>query len=484
MSIRIKLMITYAVLVLVSAAIIIFSGIGILTKVTSAVSEEILDSTNFNQFINSTIDVLADIRHAQKYEPNKLVDQNFIDELNEALKIKNSSIIAKYSLGSVMTNGRQFSEEFIDQLKPHSFEDRNHENYIKYEDKGFFYIDYTVKTADDSIEYYFISDVTNINNIRLEVVRRMLRGLLFVLLVLLAPLLFIITRDINKPLKTLESGVNHIKNGNLNFELTTKKHNEIGRVIKSFEIMRSRLKISIDNQLKYEKNRKELISNISHDLRTPITSIKGHVEGIRDGVANTPEKLDKYLQVIYQKSEDIDNLINDLFLYSKFDLNKQPLDFNDVPIGAFVSEIVQESALDFNQDHQSMIFNNHLDEDIVLKLDVIQMKRVMVNIIQNSMKYMDKDRHIIEITLESVDDNIRIEIADNGEGIKPEHLEMIFDRFYRVDESRNPETGGTGLGLAIAKQIILRHGGKLYATSDYKKGTTMHIELSKEVKND
>ncbi len=248
--------------------------------------------------------------------------------------------------------------------------------------------------------------------------------------------------------------------------------------------MRQELKKSIDKQVQYEDNRKELISSISHDLKTPITSIKGHVEGIRDGVANTPEKLDKYLNVIYQKSQDMDQLIDDLFLFSKLDLDRVPFELKDVQILDLIDNVVGEMKLEWENETQKIIFNVNdvSNEPLYVNIDPQQIKRVMINLMQNSIKYMDKPEKEIRITVSNNKDSVQIIVADNGMGIDEEHLKYVFDRFYRVDESRNSDTGGTGLGLAITKQIIEQHQGHIIATSVLGEGTKMIIELPKERK--
>ncbi len=483
MSIRIKLMITYAVLVLVSAAVIVFSGIGIFTSVLTEVSESVLEDTNIKSITGEVINLLADLKHAEKYEPDQLIEETFVNEISDAMTFYNGGIVVKYDNQVIKSNGLNVSEAFYDKLEPMHTE-RQHESYIEENDVRYFFIDYTFDVSGEEVVYYFIINVTDMSNVKINVGEKLFRAFVVVILIVVLPILWIITRDITHPLKQLSVGVDHIKEGDLSFELHTRKKNEIGSVIKSFETMRQRLKISIDRQLKFEDNRKELITSISHDLKTPITSIKGHVEGIRDGVANTPEKLEKYLDIIYQKSNDMDQLIDDLFLFSKLDVNKLPFEMRAVPVQEFISEIIQEMAFDFSEDNEHINFKTTINEPIEISIDPMQMKRVIVNIIQNSMKYMDKSEKIIDVTLNDLNDRIQIIIADNGQGIDEDHLEFVFDRFYRVDESRNPETGGTGLGLAISKQIVDQHNGHIRAYSKPGEGTKMVIELKKEVKHD
>lgn len=476
-------MITYAVLVLISAVVIIFSGISIFTEMVTETSESLLSSHNTGEMFVEVIDLLADLRQAEKYEPENMLKQDYIDDIADHMKLNAGGVVVKFEDQVIRSKQLNMTEASIEALEPdHS--QRRHDNYIKTETEEYFFIDYSFDVNGKTAVYFFVVDVSSLSDVRLNVGRQSFTAFIIVLMIVTLPVLYIITKDIIGPLRQLSIGVDHIKEGDLSFELHSKKNNEIGAVIKSFETMRQRLKISIERQIKFEDNRKELITSISHDLKTPITSIKGHVEGIRDGVANSPEKLDKYLDVIYQKSHDMDQLINDLFLFSKLDLKKVPFDFKRLPIKEFVAEIVQEMAFDFNESGESVTLEDHVKTDEYVSLDPIQMKRVLVNIMQNSMKYMDKDEKRVTVVLNETPKTIQIVIADNGMGIQEEHLDNIFDRFYRVDESRNPETGGTGLGLAISKQIVQGHGGKINAFSKFGEGTQMVIELKKEVKND
>lgn len=483
MSIRIKLMITYAVLVLVSAAVIIFSGIGIFTHLIAGLSESVLEDTNMDIVTSEVINLLAELKHAEKYEPEQLVNEDFINETNEAMTFYEGGLVVKYQDQTIASKDLNVSEAFYRKLIPGHREKRDREAIVE-NGVSYFYIDYTFKVNHEEVIYFFVVDVSDMENVRMNVGKQGFRAFVMVLLIVMLPILWIITKDIIQPLKQLSVGVDHIKDGDLNFKLKTRKRNEIGSVINSFETMRQHLKLSIDKQLKSDDNRKELLTSISHDLKTPITSIKGHVEGIRDGVANTPEKLDRYLDVIYQKSVDMDQLIDDLFLFSKLDLNKLPFDLRLVPIEAFMKEIVQEMSFDFSDENEKITLVSNIESDVKINIDPMQMKRVIINIIQNSMKYMDKTEKHIDITLNNLKNHTQIVIADNGQGIDEAHLEFVFDRFYRVDESRNPETGGTGLGLAISKQIVEQHGGSIRAYSEALKGTKMIIELKKEVADD
>lgn len=480
-------MLTFAILVLVSVLIILFSGIAIVTGIVTTVAESVLEETQIEDVFVETIDLVTDLKQANDYSPEKLLDKEYINDINEGSSFYDGGVIVKYGDEVINPSELPKTESFYSKLIPTDYNGHRKSNnksetehIIVDEGKKYFYIDYTFMVNDQPVTYYFVFDVSVFNADDINTGSYITRIIFFILLLIVLPLLLILTNDIIKPLKELEKGVNHIKEGNLDFELKSNKKNEIGRIVNAFDIMRVELKQSINKQIKFEENRKELISSITHDLKTPITSIKGHIEGIKDGVANTPEKLEKYIDVIYHKTEDMDQLIDELFLFSKLDLNKVPFVMKPVPIKAFVEEIVEEMRFDWEDDHKKMILETHVSEDVMAMMDSQQMKRVIVNIIQNAEKYMDKDKQKILLTVSTIGHKMQLVIADNGQGIQSDDLEFIFDRFYRVDESRNPETGGTGLGLAISKQIIEQHMGSIHVTSEFGKGTKMVVELNVE----
>ena len=311
-----------------------------------------------------------------------------------------------------------------------------------------------------------------------------LMGILFVVVVILIIILtngvltYHVSKSIIDPLNVLKSAALKIKNGELDSEIVYKQKDEIGEVVDSFEQMRKKLKSSLNNQIKYEENRKELISNISHDLRTPITAIKGYIEGIRDGVADSPEKIEKYMNTISLKADALEHLIEELFLFSKLDLKKVQFDFKEINLVSFFKDCLEELNFDYKDLHINYDFKD--SGTAIVSADPSHLKRVISNIIDNADKYNDKDKKIINARIRKKDSNFyQLEIEDNGRGISKENLPYIFDRLYRADLSRTMDKKGSGIGLSIAKQIIEGHNGKILAKSEPGKGTTIIIELKR-----
>ena len=286
-------------------------------------------------------------------------------------------------------------------------------------------------------------------------------------------------RSIAVPLVKLKKATQNIKEGNLDFVLDVEGKDEFSELCQDFEEMRRRLKESTEEKSLMEKENRELISNISHDLKTPITAVKGYVEGIMDGVADTPEKMDRYVRTIYNKTNEMDHLINELTFYSKIDTNRIPYTFSKLNVEDYFADCSEEVGLELETRGIELVYANYVEKDVMVIADGEQIRRVIHNIISNAIKYMDKPKGIIQIRIKDVGDFIQIEIEDNGKGIGPKDLPYIFDRFYRTDVSRNSSKGGSGIGLSIVKKIMEDHGGKVWATSRLGIGTIMYFVLRK-----
>lgn len=294
-----------------------------------------------------------------------------------------------------------------------------------------------------------------------------------------------ITRWIGKgvfsPVADLKVGMKMIADGNFDYALEVEGEGEIRELYENYEEMRLKLKENAEETVQNEAKNRELITNISHDLKTPMTAIKGYVEGIMDGVADTPEKMDRYIRTIYNKTNDMDRLINELTLYSRIDANRIPYTFMRLNVGEFFGDCIEEIGLDLESKNIELNYSNMVPVDTRVIADPEQLKRVVNNIISNSQKYMDKSKEkaIIDVRLIDEVDSVRVEIEDNGRGIAAKDLPNIFDRFYRTDASRNSSKGGSGIGLSIVKKIIEDHGGYIWATSKEDEGTCMHFVIRK-----
>ncbi len=312
-----------------------------------------------------------------------------------------------------------------------------------------------------------------------EMTVQMLFLLIMLLLVTGSTMLFWIYRSILVPITELKKATQEIKEGNLDYGLQLQTNDEIGELGEDFEAMRIRLKETAEEKVRFDQENKVLISNISHDLKTPVTAIKGYAEGILEGVASSPEKLEKYVRTIYTKAIDMDRLIDELTFYSKIDTNRIPYNFQKISVMEYFADCVEEIGTELETNGVELRYYNDLPQDVTVIADPEQLGRVIHNIISNSLKYSDKKRGLIQIRVLDVGDFVQVELEDNGRGIAAQDLPYIFDRFYRTDASRNSTQGGSGIGLSIVKKIIEDHGGRIWATSKEGFGTCMHFVLRK-----
>ncbi|MGL5574783.1 MAG: sensor histidine kinase, partial [Sarcina sp.] len=272
------------------------------------------------------------------------------------------------------------------------------------------------------------------------------------------------------PVKSLKDAVLKVSAGDYSVRIENNIRNEIGTLIDEFNSMTKKLEENEMLKLEYENNRKDLIANISHDLKTPITSISGYIDLIHDGHIYDKEKLNKYLDVVKNNCDYMNNLIDDLFLFSKLDMQRVKFDFNEINISYYLDDIMEEFSFIFAEDNQNFNYKNKLSKTEIVKLDSKTMYRTIRNIIGNARKYGGKDLKV-DVTITKENEFISISIKDNGPGIEKEHLKNIFERFYRVDKERTKNLMSTGLGLAISKEIVEAHGGKISVLSEISHGS-------------
>ena len=280
-----------------------------------------------------------------------------------------------------------------------------------------------------------------------------------------------ISKTVLHPLKDIYHATEEVIEGNLDYKIRYEKQDEIGRFIKGFNLMRSHLKKSIEQRQQYERARKQLIASISHDLRTPLASIKGYVEGLEDGIARNEEMQKKYYRVIKSKTDQLDRLIEDLFEFSKFELEQLSIDKSLVNSSEFFEESFHSAQMDYGD--VDLVLAGTLPS-VSLNIDSIRIKQVLANLIDNAVKYGVTK---LVMKIEKQGGFVEVNIKDNGQGIHAEDLPYIFNAFFRGEKSRSRESGGTGLGLAIVKYIIEAHGGEIHAKSEPGKGSEFTFTL-------
>lgn len=263
------------------------------------------------------------------------------------------------------------------------------------------------------------------------------------------------------PMKEIRQGMKKVKSGVLDGEIPVLRQDELGEVCEEFNEMQRQLKRSKEEQMKYEAYRKGLISSISHDLRTPLTTIKGYVGGILDGIADTEEKKKKYLLAVQTRTKDLENLVNQLSSYNKMENHTFNYQKEQTDLKEFVREYLEENEA-FISEHRLDILLS-AEDDINLVMDRGAFKRILDNLLTNSIRYRKKEQSRIEINIQKKDGRILWCVADDGPGVAENCLEKIFESFCRLDEARSHCSEGSGLGLAIVKRIVIDHQGMIYA---------------------
>lgn len=429
--------------------------------------------------INTETEEIYDFLLSQeKADVSKFEDKTYLRNLEKEKLPKQSYLLVRKGEEIYYTGNQEGALKIFNELPKFGGEPEEEENTYYYGEmeklvKGidFYFEDGTQGTL------FLITRVTNL--IAKDFLQNMIIAIVVILVFTSAMLTWWIHKGVFLPVKELNVAMCKIKEGNFDYMLSAEGNGEIGELYRNYEDMRLRLKESTEEQERQEKQSRELISNISHDLKTPITAVKGYVEGIMDGVADTPEKMEKYIKTIYNKANDMDRLINELTIYSGIDNNRIPYNYHRINVADYFGDCVEEVGLDLESRNIELNYSNLVSPDTMIIADPEQMKKVINNIISNSVKYMDKPKGVIDIHILDEVDSVRIEIEDNGKGISPKDLPNIFERFYRTDASRNSSQGGSGIGLSIVKKIIEDHGGYIWATSKEGEGTCIHFVIRK-----
>lgn len=284
----------------------------------------------------------------------------------------------------------------------------------------------------------------------------------------------IMIKRIMLPVDQLNQAALRINDGNLEEPIPYNAEDEFGEVCNTFNEMQRHLKEEMEKSERYEKARTEMVSGISHDLRTPLTSVKGFIKGMLDGVAQTPEKKQQYLQISYQKACDMELLLQKLFFFSKLETGNMPFFLQKVEMGHWVDKFVQEKQLEGKEKgYEIRLIQKR--QKYWTDVDVEQMKRVFDNLLENSLKYADTEPVKVKIEMQKEDEKIILYFSDNGAGISEDKLPYVFEQFYRGDESRNSKKDGSGLGLYVCKYIVEEQGGCISAYN--RNGFMIKIEL-------
>lgn len=518
MKIRGRLIIAFLIMTLFPIVITLLTVHFILNKQSDMLTESyritqknyssldiVLNPVSF--IYNITFSDYTNLKSVTKQTPDKLLDKSYLEEKNQKLVQKDSFLVVVrngkyYYIGNKNALNKISYVPIAEQYK----ETSNHLTYIDQKsstiikETTFLFSDRTAGQA------FLITDFSKLMPRWENSLREMLLAFFVILLTTGGFLTIWIYESIVRPLNILRLATMQIGAGNLDKPVRNSSSDEIGQLCHDFDDMRIRLKNMVEESIAAEENIREIMSSISHDLKTPITAIKGYTEGILDGVADSPEKQKKYLQTIYAKANDITYLIDELSLFSKVECNSLVYNFISLNLEEYFSDCISDVSLDLESKNITIEYTNLTDKDTKVLVDGEQLKRVLHNIIDNAAKYIDKPNGHISVTITDVppkpvvpplyrqinddgtdlvpihapDEFVQVKITDNGPGIAAKDLPHIFERFYRADASRNSSKRGSGIGLAIVKVIISEHGGNVWAESIEGVGSSFYFTLKKD----
>lgn len=483
MSIRIKLLLSYTGMLVISLLVFVLTA-SLFTIAATGDIHGIRDFYKVHYQINPLTEeeesIFLELKYLAKNEPDELQNKELLSEYDFKLRTVRAGLYVRRDNDQVFESNTMNQPELEANLPPYDLNNHQIRNTLNIGERFYAYAKYDFRYSDGARgSVYVIRERSPFGEVTRKLLPILVLSLVGIVVVANVLLYRWITRSVVKPLDLLRNSAEHIKEGNLQFSLDLHSKDEIGQLNETFENMRKRLHESIQLRLQDEENRKELISNISHDLRTPITNIKGYIEGIRDGVADTPEKMDKYVNIIYTKTIDLDKLVDELFLYSKLDLKQVPFMFEHVDIIGFIDDCIDEQRYVLEEKGIRLEWKERTGQSVEVVADLEKLKRTVLNIIGNAQNFMDKQHKTICVSTHLSPEWVTVEIRDNGMGIEPEAIPHIFERFYRAEPSRNSATGGSGLGLAIASQIIEGHGGAIWAESELGVGTSLYFTLKR-----
>ena len=282
-----------------------------------------------------------------------------------------------------------------------------------------------------------------------------------------------LVKHIMEPLDELATGAKRIRENDLTEDINYSGDIEFENVCDTFNKMQKHILREQEKNRKYEKARTDMIAGISHDLRTPLTAIRGTIKGLMDGIASTPEKQDRFLEIAYRRTGEMDLLLNQLFYLSKIETGNMPITLRKIEISSFIKNYVQAKQGLMEAEKEELVEETK-EITAEVAVDPEQLQRIFDNLLENSRKYGEKVPLKMKIGLRKTPGGILIRFSDNGVGVPENKLPYVFDEFYRADESRNKKEGN-GLGLYIVKYLIEAMGGTVRAENE--DGFVVLIEL-------
>lgn len=476
MSIKTRLLLSYLAMIVVPVVLFGLTASTLATFFFGDMERGGIDHGGppFANLFNEQSEVFAGVKFMAQHDPDRLLDPDVLKSVDGQLRPLQAAVVL-VKKGAVVHASPTVSKPELERIMTGAWDNKSRP-WSWRKERSVDSLSFTYKDQSAGIAY-FLTDNKPLLSLGRNFILSLVLSLLVIIVLTNGLLTYLVSRSIIKPLNALKRVAGDIKEGNLEKSFRLNRKDELGEVGDAFEEMRVRLHDSIRLQLQYEENRKELIASISHDLKTPITGIQACVQAMTDGIADSEAKREKYLKMIGIKSEQMNRLIDELFLFSRLDQGKLPFHWEEMDMAAFLKDFTEELQLDPRLEDVDVSCSLPELSPVLVMADREKLARVFMNVIDNSLKYLNQPEKRVRLTLFHDNENVMIAIEDNGSGIEPEALPFIFDRFYRADPSRNTAKGASGLGLAIVKQIIEGHGGSVTAVSQIGAGTSICMTI-------
>lgn len=272
----------------------------------------------------------------------------------------------------------------------------------------------------------------------------------------------------------ISDAVQSISQGNLNTEVDVSGDDEFSAMAANLNKMSSDIRKLMDKEREAERTKNELITNVAHDLRTPLTSIIGYLELLAGNTQIPQEMQHKYIEIAYSKSRRLEKLIEDLFGFTKLNYGKIAMHIGQIDIVKLLEQLLEEAYPNFEEKNLSYDLQSNVPAKII-SADGNLLARLFDNLIGNAIKYGADGKRVL-VKIHGEEDTVTVSVTNFGRVIPADELPLLFNKFYRVEQSRSATTGGTGLGLAIAKEIVDMHGGTIRVASDLN-GTVFTVKL-------
>ncbi len=294
-------------------------------------------------------------------------------------------------------------------------------------------------------------------------------------LVIALTISYFVSKSMTSPIREMKEIAQRLASGDFSRKVRIKNKDELGELAKSLNTMADELQSKIENLKRLDRVRTDFVANVSHELKTPLTLIKGYIETLEDKAINDTEKAGKFVSIIKEHTNRLSNIIDDLLSLSELELSRDSIVKSEFDLKSLIDDIVLGFGHALAAKQQKLTLEVQ-GQDFKISADRDKIEQVFVNLIDNSIKYTGESGKI-EICLDRQNGEVVVTVEDNGIGIPREDLDRVFERFYRVDKARSRQLGGTGLGLGIAKHIVLAHKGEIRIESDVNRGTKVFVTL-------